>query len=170
MGHSVFVSHQKKCLSFQMRLSRLLRSTSAAAQVNRFTNRTHNCGQLRAADSGQPVQLFGWLSFKRMDRFFGLKDAYGTTQVLVPPELHDTVRGLPHESVLAVRGRVRARGKDRNPQMPTGDVEVLLEELQVLNRAPAELALHEKVEARERTKLSNRCLHLRTPALQRNLR
>lgn len=58
-----------------------------SADVNEFTYRTHNCGELRENHAGLKVTLCGWLEFSRMNRFFTLRDGYGHTQVLVPKEV-----------------------------------------------------------------------------------
>lgn len=55
--------------------------------VNEFTYRSHNCGELRETDVGKVVTLCGWLEFSRMKRFFTLRDAYGQTQVLIPDKV-----------------------------------------------------------------------------------
>lgn len=57
------------------------------ADVNEFTYRSHNCGELRETDVGKVVTLCGWLEFSRMKRFFTLRDAYGQTQVLIPDKV-----------------------------------------------------------------------------------
>lgn len=58
--------------------------------VNEFTYRSHNCGELRETDVGKVVTLCGWLEFSRMKRFFTLRDAYGQTQVLIPDQVSIT--------------------------------------------------------------------------------
>lgn len=58
-----------------------------AANVNEFTCRSHNCGELRESDIGREVTLCGWLEFSRMNRFFTLRDGYGHTQVIVPEDV-----------------------------------------------------------------------------------
>lgn len=58
-----------------------------SVDVNEFTYRSHNCGELRETDIGKVVTLCGWLEFSRMKRFFTLRDAYGQTQVLIPEKV-----------------------------------------------------------------------------------
>ena len=56
-------------------------------QINRFTKRTHTCGELRSNHVGQEVTLYGWVEFQRMGKFVTLRDAYGTTQLVVPEDV-----------------------------------------------------------------------------------
>lgn len=60
---------------------------TSSLNVNEFTYRSHNCGELRETDVGKIVTLCGWLEFSRMKRFFTLRDGYGRTQVLIPDEV-----------------------------------------------------------------------------------
>lgn len=62
------------------------------ANVNEFTYRSHNCGELRESDIGKEVTLCGWLEFARMKRFFTLRDGYGRTQVLIPQQVSINIR------------------------------------------------------------------------------
>lgn len=57
------------------------------SDVNKFTCRTHNCGELRDTDIGKEVTICGWMEFSRMDRFFTLRDGYGHTQIIVPEQV-----------------------------------------------------------------------------------
>lgn len=57
------------------------------ANVNEFTYRSHNCGELRESDIGKEVTLCGWLEFSRMNKFITLRDGYGHTQILIPKEV-----------------------------------------------------------------------------------
>ncbi|XP_013403976.1 aspartate--tRNA ligase, mitochondrial-like [Lingula anatina] len=108
------------------------------------SQRTHSCGELRASHVGQDVVLCGWLMHERALQFITLKDAHGVTQFIVPDNKRDTlcevVKGLKFESVLQVKGKVirRPEGQE-NPKMPTGDIEVEIEDLKVLNPSLAEL-------------------------------
>jgi aspartyl-tRNA synthetase len=158
-----------------------------SANVNSFSLRTHNCGELRLKNEGrnklnllynpflgEKVQLYGWLTFKRMNRFLVLRDAYGSVQITVPEEkadqFGDKLQKLPYESTLRVTGIVRDRGIDRNPKIETGDVEVVLDHLEVLNKAPDIPKIMSKVEASENTRLINRHIDLRSAKMQGNLR
>lgn len=64
-----------------------VKESDIVADVNQFTYRTHNCGELRDNHAGSRVTLCGWLEFSRLGRFFTLRDGYGHTQVLVPKEV-----------------------------------------------------------------------------------
>lgn len=59
--------------------------------ANKFTKRTHTCGELRASDVGQTVVLCGWLEYRRMEKFAVLRDAYGHTQLLIKNEVQQSV-------------------------------------------------------------------------------
>ena len=105
--------------------------------------RTHTCGQLREEHVGKTVMLNGWVNTTRgyNDQvFIDLRDRYGLTQVVFEAD-HAQVFAAAQEArgewVLAVRGVVRSRPAGmHNPKLTTGDVEVLVEEIHVLNRCP----------------------------------
>uniref|UniRef100_A0A1Q3FCT2 Putative aspartyl-trna synthetase mitochondrial n=1 Tax=Culex tarsalis TaxID=7177 RepID=A0A1Q3FCT2_CULTA len=143
--------------------------------TNRFTNRSHNCGELRARHAGQQVTLCGWLEFVRMNMFFTLRDGYGSTQVVVPEQLADTVRldGIAFESILKVTGTVvkRPYGQE-NAQQATGEIEVILDTVEVLNPARSRLPIdiQEHNQAKEFLRIEHRYIDLRSAKLQRNLR
>ncbi|XP_077554375.1 aspartate--tRNA ligase, mitochondrial-like [Haemaphysalis longicornis] len=144
---------------------------------NAFSWRTHSCGELRPRHVGQAVTLCGWLAFKRMDRFLLLRDAYGITQVLLPDQGSETMRtqleSLPLESVVQVTGQVAARPQHQcNPQMDTGSVEVVCQELRPLNPARSDLPFlpREYQQKREPLRLRHRYLDLRSSEMQRHLR
>src|SRR5207244_2306837 len=105
--------------------------------------RTHTCGELREVQVGQTVVLNGWVNSTRAYNdqvFIDLRDRYGITQVVVEPDKPEAFAAAQEarsEWVLALRGKVRPRLPDKhNPKLGTGDVEVLVEEMQVLNRCP----------------------------------
>ena len=95
--------------------------------------RTDSCGALRAADEGREVVLCGWAATRRDHGgliFVDLRDRSGICQLTFRPEAapmaHEAARGIRSEYVLAVRGVVVLRGEEnRNPRLPTGDVELL---------------------------------------------
>ncbi len=105
--------------------------------------RTHTCGELRESDVGKTVVLNGWVNTYRAHPdqvFLDLRDRYGLTQVVLEadrPDVFGPGQEARSEWVLSVRGKVRERlpGK-HNPKLATGDIEVVAEELQVLNRCP----------------------------------
>jgi aspartyl-tRNA synthetase len=138
--------------------------------------RTNFCGELRAADADREVVLMGWVH-RRRDHgqliFIDLRDRSGISQVVFhgdrAPEAHKKAEGLRGEYVVAVRGRVVPREKP-NPQIPTGEVEVLATELRLLNTAqPVPFQVEDEVTASEETRLRFRYIDLRRPRLQRNL-
>jgi len=139
--------------------------------------RTHRCGQLRVEQDGQPVVLMGWVN-RRRDHgnliFLDLRDRTGITQVVLDKEVsgeaHRKAEAARPEYVVAVKGKVRRRGAGlENPNMATGEIEVVANELLLLNEAktppfsPAEDAI-----ANEEVRLKYRYLDLRRPPMQSN--
>ncbi|XP_001847765.2 aspartate--tRNA ligase, mitochondrial isoform X1 [Culex quinquefasciatus] len=143
--------------------------------INRFTDRTHNCGQLRASHAGQKVTLCGWLEYVRMNMFFTLRDGYGSTQVVVPETVTNAVKldGIPFESILKVTGTVvkRPYGQE-NGQQATGEIEVIMDSVEVLNPARSRLPIdiQEHNQAKEFLRIEHRYIDLRSAKLQHNLR
>jgi aspartyl-tRNA synthetase len=143
--------------------------------------RTHTCGELREEHIGHTVVLNGWVNSLRDHRVFvfvDLRDRYGITQIVFEPErgadLFASAQALGSEFVIAVQGKVAHRlpGKE-NPELPTGMVEVKVEELRILNRCPIlpfEVREFPGQElANEDLRLQYRYLDLRRPSLQRTL-
>ncbi len=100
--------------------------------------RTHTCGELRMENVGQTVTVAGWLENLREVGsnlgFLVLRDMHGVTQVVIETEeMMAQVKAINKESVLAVTGAVRERAS-KNPKLPTGDIEVVPSEIQVLGR------------------------------------
>jgi aspartyl-tRNA synthetase len=144
--------------------------------------RTHTCGALRADHEGNAVTLKGWVDTRRDHGglvFIDLRDRYGLTQVVFSPQdnqtAYEAAGRLRREDVISVRGTVRPRGEDMvNPDLATGDIEVKVQELNVLNTAetpPFLVSAHEErqMETGEDVRLRHRYLDLRRPALQDNL-
>ena len=139
-------------------------------------SRTHNCGELRLQDVGKQVTIVGWLENVREVgsnfAFLVLRDFYGTTQVVVEnEEMMKLVKPINKESTISVTGRVRER-ESKNPKLPTGDIEVVPEKIQVLgkcvhNQLPFEI--NKSREADENTRLKYRFLDLRNPAVKSNI-
>jgi aspartyl-tRNA synthetase len=136
-----------------------------------------SCGALRASDEGRRVQLNGWVN-RRRDHggliFVDLRDRDGVTQIVFDPQ-HPNFREaerLRHEDVLHVGGTVRRRPKGtENPRLPTGDVEVGIEVLEILNRSqvpPFQVNVDDVTD--ENLRLEYRYLDLRRPHMQANLR
>jgi aspartyl-tRNA synthetase len=140
--------------------------------------KTHNCGDLRAQGVGQRVALAGWLH-KRRDHggliFIDLRDRSGLVQIVVSPEAtqaYQVADGARGEYVLAVHGTVRLRPEGMtNPNMPTGQVEVVAESVELLNtsRPPAIPVDGDGRSVSEDMRLKYRYLDLRRERLQRNL-
>ena len=136
------------------------------------------CGQLRTADVGRSVQLNGWVH-RRRDQgaliFIDLRDRDGITQIVfnreVNPTAHNVAEQVRSEYVLRVEGTVAYRGEERvNPNLATGEVEVVAERAQVLNPAkPLPFEIAGGAEAEETLRLKYRYLDLRRPRMQRNL-
>ncbi len=141
--------------------------------------RTHACNDLRAADVGREVILMGWVQ-RRRDHggviFVDLRDREGLTQVVFNPEVHADAHAkadvLRDEFVIAVRGVVWHRPEGMtNPNMDTGEIEVAVEELRLLNTSktpPFELEEY-KFDTSEAVRLRYRYLDLRRPSLMKNL-
>jgi aspartyl-tRNA synthetase len=141
-----------------------------------FTYRTHTCGALRRTDVGRDVVLLGWVHRVRDLGgliFFDLRDRHGLTQVLVRAgtAVSEIASRLRSEYVVAVRGRVEARDAETvNAKLPTGEIEVVATELEILNEARTPpFPINEDSPVAEETRLRYRYLDLRRPALQRNL-
>jgi aspartyl-tRNA synthetase len=139
--------------------------------------RTHGCGELRAAASGQTVILMGW-AHRRRDHggliFVDLRDRTGLTQCVFDPatarDAHGRAEVVRSEFVLAVRGVVRERPPGTaNPKLPTGDIEVQVSEIKILNESrPLPFPIDDDTTVDELTRLTYRYLDLRRPALYRN--
>jgi aspartyl-tRNA synthetase len=141
--------------------------------------RTHAAGEITATRVGDEVVLGGWVQ-RRRDHggviFVDLRDREGLVQVVfkpdTSPECHERAGLLRSEFVVLVRGRVQRRSPETvNANLATGEVEVLVVELRILNGAtPPPFAIEEETEADESTRLTHRVHDLRRPPLQRALR
>ena len=141
--------------------------------------RTHSCGELRLGDAGREVVLMGWVQ-RRRDHggliFVDLRDRRGLTQVVFNPEInpdtHNKAGVLRDEFVLAVRGVVNPRPPEMvNPNLPTGEIEVMVSELRLLNSAkttPFELEDY-RLDISEALRLKYRYLDLRRPSVMKNI-
>ncbi len=143
--------------------------------------RTHSCGELRDAQIGEEVVLFGWVQNRRDHGgciFIDLRDREGLTQIVFDPsevkgtdDVFKLAERARSEWVLGVRGIVRDRGESqRNPRLGTGTVEVIIHEACVFNESlTPPFAIEDGVETNEDKRLEYRYLDLRRPVLQRNL-
>ncbi|KAG5314272.1 SYDM protein, partial [Acromyrmex insinuator] len=144
--------------------------------VNRYVQRTHTCGELTLKNVGEEVRLSGWLEFQRMRKFITLRDSYGSTQLLIPEDRKDLIKiiqNLSFESVLSIIGKVVPRPEDKqNKKMKTGDIEIYVESLKVLNAASQNppVFIREYSKAKESQQMKYRYLSLRYPELQKKLR
>ncbi len=135
--------------------------------------RTHTCGELRIENIGEKVTLTGWVRRTRELGpiiFVDLRDRYGITQLKIEnKELIEKIKEIPRESVLQATGKVIER-ESKNPNLPTGDIEVETEEINILNISEVPPFLMEKeIEASEELRMKYRYLDLRRPNMQRNL-
>ena len=141
-----------------------------------FQNRTHNCNELRMSHVGERVRLVGWMENVREVgqnlAFVVLRDFYGTTQIVIETEdMMKIVKPLNKESTIGVEGVVRERAS-KNPKLPTGDIEVVPEKIEILgkclyNELPFEI--NRSREADESIRLKYRYLDLRNPAVKQNI-
>lgn len=137
--------------------------------------RTHTCGDLTRKDVDTSVVLSGWVASTRDHGgliFVDLRDRYGVTQLVFGTgdtgEAFQKARKLSMEDVISVKGTVRARKKGAvNPHIPTGEIEVAVDELEVLNEAaPLPFQVSDRESATEELRLKYRYLELRTRELQ----
>ena len=138
--------------------------------------RTHTCGALRECDAGQEARLSGWVYHKRDHGgvlFIDLRDHYGVTQIVIHPEasFFEACQRWRSESVVTVTGRVAARTPETvNPDLPTGAVELVVDDVYVQSAAePLPLHLAGDEEGPEETRLRYRFLDLRRERMQRNI-
>ncbi|NJR66070.1 MAG: aspartate--tRNA ligase, partial [Leptolyngbyaceae cyanobacterium CRU_2_3] len=143
--------------------------------------RTHYCGQLRAEHVGQTVTLFGWVD-RRRDHggviFIDLRDRTGISQIVSDPERtpasYPTAGDLRNEYVVKVTGRVTQRPPESlNPRIPTGEVEIYADQIELLNAVrkllPFQISVSETESVREDLRLKYRYLDLRRERMSRNL-
>ena len=140
--------------------------------------RTHHCDVLGKKNIGEEVILMGWV-LRRRDHggviFIDLRDRRGITQVVFNPEVNQEVHAKAHrlrsEWVLAVKGRVEARPADMaNPKLNTGEIEVLVNELRILNTSETPpFPLDEESVISDNLRLQYRYLDLRRPEIGANL-
>jgi aspartyl-tRNA synthetase len=141
--------------------------------------RSHRCGELRSTNAGQTVTLMGWVN-RRRDHgnliFLDLRDRSGITQVVLDkesaPAAHLKAEAARPEYVVAVTGNVRTRGKGlENPHMPTGEIEVVAQNLLLLNDAKTPpFSPAEDAPVNEEVRLKYRYIDLRRAEMQKNFR
>jgi aspartyl-tRNA synthetase len=136
--------------------------------------RTHTCGELRATQTGQSVTLAGWVQTVRKFgaiTFVDLRDRYGITQLLFGENLNKELEENPlgREFVLQVTGTVNERS-NKNPNIPTGDIEILVSSFKVLNKsAVPPFTIQDDTDGGDDLRMKYRYLDLRRNAVKRNL-
>ena len=140
--------------------------------------RTHYCGDLRSSLAGSEVILMGWVH-RRRDHggviFIDLRDREGIAQIVfnpeINPEIHTEAHRIRSEYVLAVKGKVRIRPEDMiNPSLKTGEIEVMVDELEILNESQTPpFVLEDNADISENIRLKYRYLDLRRRKIQQNL-
>lgn len=140
--------------------------------------RTHHCGELTREQDGQPVTLMGWVHGRRDHGgvlFIDVRDRFGVTQLVFDVEadqtIHEQANELRNEFVIAATGQVRLRPEESvNPQITTGEIEIRVDALDVLNRANTPpFLIEDDSQATEALRLKHRYLDLRRPPMQRLL-
>lgn len=134
--------------------------------------RTHNNGELRLQDVNSEVTLCGWVAKRRNFGalvFIDLRDRYGITQLVFNEDIATQISDVRNEYVLQVKGTVVER-KDKNPKLATGEIEVVVREVKIVNTAiTTPMIIVDETDALEDTRLKYRYLDLRRPVLQKNL-
>lgn len=138
--------------------------------------RTNTCGELRLADAGREVTLAGWVQrVRKMGgmTFVDLRDRYGITQVVFNTEhdsaLNDAANHLGREFVIQIRGKVAER-TSKNPQLPTGDIEIIADELNILNTSEVPpFTIEDVSDGGDDIRMRYRYLDIRRNPVRRNL-
>ena len=143
--------------------------------------RSHYCGQVRAANIGETVTLFGWVD-RRRDHgfviFLDLRDKYGTVQIVSDPDRtpqsHPIAEGIRNEYVIKVTGRVSKRPEESlNPKLPTGEIEIYADDIEILSavrkQLPFQVSSSETETVKEELRLKYRYLDLRRDRMSKNL-
>ncbi len=140
--------------------------------------RTNNCCELGSADIGNEVVLMGWVQ-RRRDHggviFIDLRDRNGLTQIVFNPEhnsaVHEKAHDIRSEFVIAVKGKVEHRPDGMtNPDLATGEIEVMVNELRILNQAQTPpFMIEDDIDVSENIRLKHRHIDLRRPKIQKNI-
>ncbi len=134
--------------------------------------RTNNNGELRINNINETVTLVGWVA-RRRDLgsmvFIDLRDRYGITQLVFDDQHTDIIKNVRNEFVIQVSGTV-AKRQDANPDLKTGEIEVIVDTLTIINTAKTTpLIINEETDALENIRLKYRYLDLRRPNMQKNM-
>jgi aspartyl-tRNA synthetase len=144
----------------------------------KYSKKTHTCGELNKRELGRQVTLMGWVHTRRDHGgliFVDLRDREGITQVVFNPEVaaeaHRIAGDVRSEYVIAVTGKVSPRPENTtNPRLPTGEIEVIVSELTVLNESKTPpFMIEDETDVAENLRLRYRYLDLRRPSLQKVL-
>jgi len=139
--------------------------------------RSHNCGQLRATDINKEVTLAGWVQKSRDKGFMiwvDLRDRYGITQLIFDEErtaknIMDNAKNLGREFVIQVKGTVIERAS-KNPNIPTGDIEILVTELNILNNSKTPpFTIEDDTDGGEELRMQYRYLDIRRNPVKNSL-
>ena len=135
-------------------------------------NRTHYNGELRQEHIGQTVELVGWVSKRRnfgSINFIDLRDRTGLVQLVVNHDEFEVVQSIKNEFIISVTGVVVER-QDKNPAMPTGDIEIEVQAISIISKAKqTPMIIADETDALEETRLKYRYLDLRRPIMQQRL-
>ena len=138
--------------------------------------RSNTCGELRLSDQGKEVTLAGWVQRARKMggmTFVDLRDRYGITQIVFEtedsPELTEVANHLGREFVVQVKGKVAER-TSKNPQLPTGDIEIIATELNILNTSEVPpFTIEDESNGGDDLRMRYRYLDIRRTPVRRNL-
>jgi aspartyl-tRNA synthetase len=142
------------------------------------SGRTHTCGALRGTNVGDRVALFGWVNNRRDHGgriFIDLRDRTGLTQIVFGPDIDKEVHAAAHairsEWCLGVSGKVVSRDENINENMPTGEIEVEIDVLDIFSQSetpPFNISDDDRLTTHENNRLKHRYLDLRRPVMQKN--
>lgn len=138
--------------------------------------RDNTCGELRLADAGRKARIAGWVQrVRKMGgmTFVDVRDRYGITQVVfnteINPELQAAANALGREYVVEIRGTVKERDS-KNPHLPTGDIEIVADEVKILNKSEIPpFTIEEQSDGGDDLRMKYRYLDLRRPNVRANL-
>ena len=139
--------------------------------------RTHNCGELRISDSEKEVSICGWVHKPRDKGFMvwvDLRDRYGITQLIFDEErstknLLEKAKGLGREFVIQIKGKVIERSS-KNPNIPTGDIEILVSDLKILNSSKTPpFTIEDNTDGGEELRMKYRYLDIRRNTIKEKL-
>jgi aspartyl-tRNA synthetase len=141
-----------------------------------FTQRTHTCGEIRVSHVDSEVTLNGWVNNLRDHGglvFVDVRDRYGLTQVVLDPEKFPEAENLRSESCISITGKVVEREGGKNPNLATGDVELIVSSYELLNQSavlPFPVSDEDRMQkVNEELRVKHRYLDLRRPTMLKKL-